>query len=134
MTKDKPDTPPLVCHACGGSGIEYHPFGPFMTSVQKRWRQYVQDHVEARHERFRTLDREIAQLVIPRGKEMERGDLTLHDLLLGAVIEAQKAAGAFEKGRIADALRSLRKVASSTVYAMESVEVAAKRIEGDPEL
>ena len=123
----KPAAPKPVCAACGGSGVEFKPYGPFYTSVPRRWRQVVQDHTEARHEVFRVLDREIARQVIPLAKDFEKKAVSIAEILVEADIAHGKAVEAHVAGDTSTAVRSLVKVATSAIYVLESLEIELGR-------
>lgn len=125
-------TPAPICSACGGTGVEYKPFGPFYTSVQRRWRKTVQDHTEARHEVFRVIDREIARQVIPLSKEIEKKALTIADILVEADVAHEAAVAAQFTGDTTTVVRSLVKVVTSAIYVLESVEIALKQERDEP--
>lgn len=124
--------PAPICTACGGTGVEYKPFGPFFTSVQKRWRKTVQDHTEARHEVFRVLDREIARQVIPCEKAIEKKDLSIAAILVESDEAHEKATHAHLEGDITKMVKALLKVATSVVYVLETLEIELNRNREDP--
>lgn len=126
----KPPAP--ICTACGGTGVEYKPFGPFYTSVQRRWRKTVQDHTEARHEVFRVIDREIARQVIPLSKEIEKKALSIADILAESDKSHGEALGAALLGDTTKVVRALVEVVTSAIYVLESVEIALKQERDEP--
>ena len=133
MSKPKDPTPESICTACGGSGVSFKPLGPFLTSVQKRWREMVEAHIGARHEVFEKLDQEVARQVIPLAKAFEKADVTVSDMLIESAGAADDAAKAWRKGEFGEAFRALLKVAVTTVYVLESLEITSKRVDEEPE-
>lgn len=128
----KPTEPQPICEACGGSGVLFKPHGPFFTSVQKRYRKLVEEHVAARHEVFLRLDRLIAAQVIPVEKAIDKKDLSLAAILVESDQAHEQASTAYLDGDITTSVKALLKVATSVVYVLESIETELNRNREDP--
>ena len=113
--------------------MEHKTLGPFLTSVQKQWREHVKDHIDARQDVLQRLDREVARQVIPLAKEMGKGDVKVVDMLIEAAHASDEAGRAWKDGRYGDVLRALLKVSVTSVFVLESLEIASKRTDDEPE-
>lgn len=50
-----------ICESCGGSGVAHEVYGPFYADVPKRDRKTYREHVAARHEALKLVDRLLAR-------------------------------------------------------------------------
>lgn len=95
--------------------------------MQKRWRALVEAHNTARREVFRILDLDIGRQVVPLAKIIEKGDVSIADILIESEAAHDKATEAWGAGRKTEAIRLLKKVAETTIYVLESIEAEAQK-------
>src|SRR5262245_37455803 len=123
----RPKPVPPICTTCGGSGTAFDQWGPFYALVERRWRPLFAEHIAARHEAFRDLDRLIAEQVVPLEEAFEREDVFTKDILAEIDGACEKGMKALLKGDSQAVRCALQKMAASAVYLLEALQIELNR-------